>query len=159
MKSYVYMKRMILSAIMLCLFLVVFVGCGNGGSCLGCIGCSGIYDELDCATVLRLRTEYRNQTLNEIGWQNADELALDDIRIVSYHGVFGGHWVFSMDNSLPREMVNIFIEIAGYTFRFVGNDSGLYVYDAPHFITLSRAFEKGLISKENISAIWHLVSN
>jgi hypothetical protein len=78
--------------------------------------------------------------------------------MVSYHGIFGGYKVLSMSNSLPRVAVNIYVEIAGHAFQFIGDESGLYVYNAPNFINLSVAYQDGLISNEDVFAIWQLVN-
>ena len=144
--------------LMLVFSLLFLSGCSGQVSCEGCLGCWGLYEELNCETVLRLRTDYRNQLLDKIGWASADELPLDDIRVLSYHGIFSGHMVLSMRNSLPHTPVIIFVEIAGYTFQFTGDESGLYVYDAPRFITISTAYENGLISNQDVSKIWQLVN-
>jgi len=151
------MKKIALLATTLCLLLVLFAGCENGNSCDGCVGCFGLYEELDCELVQRLRTDYRNQILGEIGWSSADELPLEDIRVLSHLGTFGGNKALSMFSPLPRTQVDIYVEIAGYTFRFVGNDSGLYVYDAPRFVTLSMAYGEGLVSGKDISKIWQSI--
>jgi hypothetical protein len=58
------MKKSILLVVALCSLLLMLAGCGNDDSCEGCLGCLSLYDELNCEIVLRLRTDYRNQTLN-----------------------------------------------------------------------------------------------
>jgi hypothetical protein len=133
----------ILSVLAPLLCLAVFSGCEQGGS----IGGLGTHEGLSAATEWRIIRDYIRDYRNKYGTP-------DPVRITKYYGTYNG-CVAVMITSGPAIQASWDIIIADTLFGYADGWE-ITAWKAGRFYELSEAYERGLLTREDIRSIAYI---
>ena len=102
-----------------------------------------------------LSEELKAQMVSDFRKQLNDEN--HPISIRRYFGTFGGCEVATITPAEAETAAMVFVDAAGYWFRFPGGATALYVYKGSQFLKIHEAYEAGWLTEEDVAAIWDLL--
>jgi len=80
----------------------------------------------------------------------------EPIRIKHYFGNVAGMEIVFMDGGGGFGDILRWVDVGGYVFEFVSTQE-LYAFKCGNFYTILQAYAKGLMTRADISVIWHLI--
>ncbi len=110
--------------------------------------------ELDAKIVMQMREDYRKHLINK--YNGPEEWRLEDIWVQQYFGKINDCKIVYMGSGLRITESFRPVEIAEYTIVFRSGQE-VYAYKNSKFYTFKKAYDKGLLTKEDIYEIGKLV--
>jgi len=143
------MYKKLISVLLCMIILSSFLSACNSAKYSG----SGMKDPkgLDSKIVMQMRKDYRKHLIKEFRFSK-----LEDIWVQQYFGSYSGCEVVYMGANFAHTDAERSVEIAEYTIVFCDGRE-VYAYKNSRFYTLKEAYDKGLLTKEDIYEIGKLV--
>jgi len=126
---------------------VVLLACGNGSG--------GDLPKLDKEMVLTIKQDYVRCSYRN----DADKV--DDVLIHRCYGAYNNSVVLAL-SGMTSVIIDIFggtETVAGKTFSYAQPGYQILVWHKDNFYTLTLAYAKKLLTKDNIDTIWNLYQN
>lgn len=111
------------------------------------VGCGGKSNELET----RIKTDF----LAYMHSQGETDMTLADVQILQNYGTFNGAVVVRMNRGAYEMITNI--QVGGVDFTFDNSNTAL-VWKDGNFYELADAYDAGLLTKANLTAIALLVN-
>lgn len=107
---------------------------------------------------MSIGTQAKQLYIDNFLGQSYPETTVKDVKFAPFLGIYGDSLVADFCNSKysePRNDIIIEYELAGLRFYFIDDDE-ILVYNKGKFWNLPRAYEQGLLTKENLAEIHRL---